>query len=258
MKEQNRILAELNRELHKLVDARLQEDIKGESDKDFFAIFALGKAYKTHEAILLLSEQGYGEDALVLTRMLFELMIITSYILQDETDQRLIRYLEHDWVQRKEMYDCVVTTDKGLEFLNNELQSGNRDPLTIADIEAEYKRVMKKHNYQKHLGWSDKSISKMAEAVGRGAAYKTIYKLQCMIGHNNARSINEYIALEDGVFVVKIRPDDNLIEQTLVATFDFFGAVIDEVDKQLDWKLKNKLKDLDKRFVQEIEKTKDK
>lgn len=99
-KEINTLLS-LNKQLHDLIETKLSFEIQNKDYRTFFAAFTIGRAFKTYEAIGNLCRGGYGEDAFMLTRTLFELMVTVIYIFQDTTDDRLIRYVSHDWVTRK-------------------------------------------------------------------------------------------------------------------------------------------------------------
>ena len=67
MKEEISILLKFNKQLHDLVDTKLQFDITDNDNKSFFTAFAIGKAFKTYEAVGVLCRSGYGEDAFILT-----------------------------------------------------------------------------------------------------------------------------------------------------------------------------------------------
>lgn len=250
MTEEVNILLKFNKELHHLVEAKLQSDITDKNNKVFFTAFALGKAFKTYEATGVLCRSGYGEDAFMLARTLFELMLTTVYILQDPTEDRLTRYASHDWVTRKQMYDNIVSSDSLLAGFNTEIESGDR-PNTVAEVEAEYKKVMEKYKYQNGT-WSDKSIKGMSEAIGRLDAYNTVYKLQCTLGHTNARSMNEYVSITDRGTILNIGPNWDLVKNTLVMAFDCFFHIAQEANEQFSWSLENTLEELAKRWAEEV------
>ena len=96
-------LFDFNNELRKIVDGVMDREFHKITPKVAFTTFALGKAYKTHEAILLLCLNGYGEDAAILTRSLFDLSITLLYILKDPTNKRVLRYFHYDSVIRKKI-----------------------------------------------------------------------------------------------------------------------------------------------------------
>lgn len=250
MTEEINILLKFNKELHDLVDTKLQLDITDGDNKAFFTAFAMGKAFKTDEAIGLLCRSGYGEDAFMLARTLFELMVTTAYILQDTTEDRLTRYASHDWVTRKQMYDYVVSNESLLAGLNKEIKSGNR-PDTVVEVEAGYKKVMDKYKYQNGT-WSDKSIKGMSESIERLDAYNTVYRLQCTLGHTNARSINEYVNVTEEGTILNIGPNWDLVKNTLVITFDCFFHITQEANSKFGWGLENRLEEMSKKWEEEV------
>lgn len=241
------LLYKLNQQLHELATKHMRDDLDTADNKSFFAAFTLGKAFKTHEAILLLCKNGFGEDAFMLSRTLFELMVMTLYILADETEDRLMRYVEHDWVTRKQMFDYIATKDELLKTLNEKIDSDATEPEVLATIEAEYQRVMDKYHYD-IKGWSDKSIKGMAEDVGRGDAYKTVYKLQSIMDHTSSRSMNEYMQHDQAGTIINVGPNPDLVETALVIAFDFFGMTFEKVSAQLKWETDTELDNLGQKF----------
>lgn len=254
MTEEINALLKFNKELHDLVDSKLQLDITDGDNKAFFTAFAIGKAFKTYEAIGLLCRSGYGEDAFMLARTLFELMVTTAYILQDTTEDRLTRYASHDWVTRKQMYDYVVSNESLLAGLTKEIESGNR-PDTVAEVEAEYKKVMEKYKYQNGT-WSDKSIKGMSESIGRLDAYNTVYRLQCTLGHTNARSMNEYVSVTEEGTILNIGPNWDLVKNSLVIAFDCFFHITQEANSKFGWGLESTLEEMSKKWAEEVGKLK--
>lgn len=250
MKEKMNILLSLNKQLHDLVEGKLQQDILDGNNKDFFVAFVMCKAFKTYEATGLLCRSGYGEDAFMLARTLLELMVIASYILQDDTEDRLMRYMSYDWVTRKKMYDYIVTKDDSLAELNKEIESGNRDN-TLAEVEEEYKKAMEKYKY-KNGRWSDKSIRGMCEAIGRVDLYHKVYSLQCTIGHTNARSMNDYTKITDEGTILNIGDNYDLASKTLAVVFECFFHIAKETGDRFGWGIESQLKELEKRFSKEV------
>lgn len=231
--------------LHKIAQTQLQNEIHDTASKTFFQAFVLGKAFKTFEAVLLLCHNGYGEDAFMLTRTLFELMVTDAYIMRDTTDDMLMRYLSYDWVTRKEMYDYIKENPGLLAQLNAELRSGG-NANAISEVEAEYQKAMDTYRYRN--GWSDKSIKGMSEAIGRSDMYSTVYKLQCTVGHTNARSMNEYARLGDSGTVFNIGANWDMVNTTLVIAFDCFFHILRESDQQFSWNIDKALEDLSQEY----------
>lgn len=235
-----------NKKLQDLVRSRIDSDIAPKDAKDYFLLFMLSKGYKTHQSIILLCEAGYGEDAFILSRALFELVISTLYIMKDETDKRVLRYFNYDWVLRKKMYDSMKENDHFAKRISSqELTEGN---LSIEKIESMYEEVIKNYKYGR-FGWSDKSIKGMAEDVGRLDAYNTLYVLQCNICHTNPTSVSEYLEDSDKEILINIDPNENLVKETLIGSFEYFGLLAESVGKKYEWEIQEPLEELFEEYV---------
>lgn len=241
MKQENfKILSDFNDKLKNIIELKLQKPIHNTDSKSFFIAFVLGKAYKTHDAILLLCKNGFGEDAFMLSRVLFELMVTSIYILNDESKERLERYFEYDWVIRKKLYDYMSRSDYLSKELNKKINGRSNAKEDIKEINMEYQRVKNKYNFN-NFGWSDKNIKEMAEEIGRIDAYNTVYSLQCTASHSGARDMNEYVRQENNGFIIDIGASYNSIEESLVINFDFFISIVRKADNIFQWNLKNQL-----------------
>ena len=241
MKQENiKVLLDFNNKLKNIIEPKLQESIYDKNSKSFFIAFVFGKAYKTHDAILLLCKNGFGEDAFMLSRVLFELMVTSIYILNDESGKRFERYVEYDWVTRKKLYDYIFNNKYLLTKLNKKIDGIKHKKEDLEEINKEYQWVKNKYKY-KNLGWSDKNIKEMAKEIGRIDAYNTVYSLQCTASHSSARNMNEYVKQESKEFIIDIGLSSNYIEESLVINFDFFISIVREADKIFKWNLKNQL-----------------
>jgi hypothetical protein len=231
----------LNNELDALLDNKLASGLNYSEPKQLFTTFIIAKGRRTHEAIVLLCKNGFGEDAFMLSRTLFELMIIFLYILADKTDQRLTRYMEYDHITRKKLYDHIATKP---ELLKDKRAT----PEVFQRIQTAYDEV--KENYEKPFTWSDKSIAKMSEEVGREEAYRTVYKLQCILSHSESRSINEYFKEEsDGSLAIDVGAKTNLIEHSLITDFDFFFSILENANEVFKFGLESEFEKVSKKYA---------
>jgi len=218
-------LLNFNYQLRNIIDAKIENGVTNNNPTDLYMAYVLGKSYKTYSATIMLCENKFGEDACMLARTLFELMVICKYILKDKTGERLKRFIDFDWVTRKQMLSYF-----------DDIQLQKLDNKTIKNIADNCDKAKKKWKYERGV-WSDKSIEKMAEDIGRLDAYKTVYKLQCNLGHSNPRSINEYVKEECGNFIVGIEGGNNFIEESLVIIFDFMSNIAKEAYQIYDWEI---------------------
>lgn len=219
-----KILLSMNQELRDLSDKITDVGPSASTQLDWLMVFSLGKGYKTQSAILSLCKMGYGEDAFVLTRTLFESMISLYYISADETNERAERFFAYDAVLRHEMLKNQIDKAGTLDKLIEKSRDPRLSTAVVQKISDEESEVQSKYKYKK--GWSDKSLRDMADAVHRLDAYNTVYKLQCQIAHNATRSMNEYAKETPEGIVLEIGPSENLVEETLVIVFDCFYHIV--------------------------------
>lgn len=245
-------LFRLNEELRGIICPALDLQPEPEGLQQYILLYALTKAYKTQGAALLLSENGFGQSAGILSRAIFELAITTLYILEDETGGRAERFFDYDWVMRANLYDYIVNESRIADGFE---QREDADEI-IGKILEEAQRV--KDKYPKigvNNRWSDETFKAMARAVGAEDAYKTAYHLQCNLSHPNPRDVNEYFSERQGGLVVHAGPDNNWISQSLVASFDFFIRLVQAWNKEFNFGLESKLEDLVDRYGKEVGKT---
>ena len=244
-------LFDFNNELRKIVNGVLNKEFHKITPKVAFTTFALGKAYKTHEAILLLCLNGYGEDAAILTRSLFDLSITLLYILKDPSNKRVLRYFHYDSVIRKKMFDHAKTVPTFAKLFEERKLNPKPEDTTIEEVEKYAKLAQSKYNYSR-MGWSDKPIRQMAEEVGRGSAYQTVYYLQSNISHSAVRTMNDYVKTHDKGYTVDIGRGESWVQEDLVASFDFFLAIVERSNKLLRLGLAKQINDLSKRYLGEV------
>lgn len=244
-------LFDFNEELRKIVDGIMDKEFHKITPKVALTTFMLGKAYKTHGAILFLCAQGYGEDAAILTRSLFDLSITLLYILKDPTNKRVLRYFRYDSIIRKRMFDYAKDVPIFAKLFEERKLHPKSGDTTIEEVEKYAKLAQKKYKYG-DMGWSDKTIRQMAEEVGRGGAYRTVYYLQSNITHSAVRTMNDYVKAHDKGYTVDIRRGESWVQEDLVASFDFFMAVVSRSNKTLRLRIAKQLNDLSKRYLGEV------
>lgn len=253
IQEKYKYIINFNQELRDVADIAINREYKNQNDKQFFTSFCLGKAYKTHLSILTLCKQGYGEDAAILARSLYELMINLIYILNDSSGERLKRYASYDWIIRQQIYEYAKTVPEMVKMIEERGIDPRPGDETPKDIAEQAKECKEKYNFRSYGGWSDKSIAKMAEEVGRVGAYRTVYSLFSNFTHTAPRAMNDYIKENKDGFTVEVGPTENFVEETLVASFDFFITIIDRFDELNGEMLKDKTADVEKRYLQKVE-----
>ncbi|MDD5147799.1 MAG: DUF5677 domain-containing protein [Candidatus Daviesbacteria bacterium] len=245
-------LFKYNNELRKIADEAIKREYYDQEDKQFFSGFFLGKAYKTHHSILTLCRQGQGENAAMLARSLFDLLITLLYILKDPTSYRLQRYADYDWVIRQNVYEYAKDVPDLIKLIEERGKNPKPQDNTPQEISYKAKSVQEKYKYKTYLGWSDKSLSKMAEEVGRKGPYRTVYNIFSQFIHTAPRVVNDYVKEKEGKFLIETGPTDNFVEEVLVASFDFFISILQKFDELNGELLKVKILDVEKRYLQKV------
>lgn len=241
--QQFNILFRFNHDLRSIADKIIDAVVNVTSNKEMFAVFCFGKAYKTHGAVLLLCQNGLGQDAAMLMRSLIDLLVTLFYILNDPTEERLQRYFAYDWVLRKKMLDYCKSRPE-ISSLMPEIDAN--------EVENQSKIAKEKYKYDKPH-WSDKNIREMAEEIGRPDLYATVYSLQSQILHTAPRALNEYIKNEHNGYVVDVGQNDSWIEETLVASFDCYFHIVQKCDELLNLGKAFQLVELKKQYETEVE-----
>jgi len=251
IKSKYKALLSFNQELRNLADKMLDKEQKMVGPRDMFTAFAIGKGYKTHGAVLLLGKQGYGEDASILARSLFDLLINLLYIQADQTDGRAYRYFQYDWILRKKMFTYALGKPEIMDKIQERTNNPRSDDTTIQEVEEQAKLSQEKNNYTER-GWSDKSLHDMAQEVGRIDAYKTVYRLQCQLDHNATRSVNEYAKQSQGGIVFEVGQSGNWVEESLVIAFDFYYSILVAFNSHFKAGFDKEILDLENRYVTEL------
>lgn len=205
------------------------------SPKDGVAAYALTKGYKTHGAILQLCKSGYGEDAGILVRSLFELLITLLYIIDDSTEERAYRYMSYDWVMRKKMFETTITNNPEiLSKFNERRNSSKLDRELFEHVLDMAKKVEQKYAY-KNGTWSDRDLRSMAQSVGRDSMYDLVYRLYSQNTHSFARTMNDYARSTSEGIEYSLAESENWIQEDLIAAFDCYSQIVEAVSKHFSW-----------------------
>ena len=247
-------LFSFNHQLKLLVDDYLERVIRNIGPKDALVAFTLAKSYKTHSAIMTLCEGGYGEDASILNRTIFELLITLLYILKDPTDERAYRYYAFDWILREKMFNYAEQKPELLLQLEQRELKPKKGDVSISEVKKMAKQVQDKYKY-KGYNWSDKSLGEMADEVNRSGQYKTMYRLSSQHTHSHSRVMNDYVKPTENGFTNFAGISDNWVEEDLVMAFDFFSGIFAAASDQYGWKVEKELEPLFDKFLKIIEET---
>lgn len=155
------------------------------SDPEFIAQFVLGKSATSFEAVRHLCRDGFGPDALMIARTIFENAINLAYI-NKRPAERAALFLEFEHVEEYRQMESLKKALPSERVVSAEDE--NR-------IGAEYRKV--RNNY-KGASWSGESMQSMALECGLGLQYALIYRIASGFVHGGPRSAHTYIERQAG------------------------------------------------------------
>ena len=167
----------------------LQLNIDEESLEMQVFYFFHSKVRKTYQAIKLLWDKGFSEDAFILSRTLYEISLQARYIQSDP--QLLVeRYLRFDPVRRWKHYlNFKKNADRALV---QELEE--KSSKSLEELKKLHDESMGKFNYKGQNWWGD-TIEWLALKLGNGkdSIYSGLYPIQSGFVHSDVRSSRSYI-----------------------------------------------------------------
>lgn len=208
-----------------LLQARIDQDNAYAQLVSFFA----GKACKTHKAIVILAERGYGQDAGILLRSLVDL-VISAYWISKDPVPRVERYMDYDWILRSK-YENVGRSADALARLTPEI----RAKIAALDVEIKKKAqgAKQKHRYDRR-GWSGTSIWDMAKEVGFQNYYNYAYRLLSDLEHSNSRSTTSYLEEVSGAYQFNVGPGPQYVRVVLATAYHLLIDLFSLADKVLN------------------------
>ena len=156
-------------------------------------LFFYFKVRKTYKAIVLLWNQGYPEDAFILTRTLFEISLQVRYISEDP-QSRSERFIRFDPVRRWRHF-AKLQKSGGENFL----QEWTKNPKMLQQLEQDHDESMKKFCYSKNSqNWWGESLEWLAKHLGNGTdpIYFGLYPIQSGYVHSDIRSSRAYLKID--------------------------------------------------------------
>jgi len=152
-------------------------------DNDFLVktvcLFFFAKAYKSFQVFQLLWEKGFTEDAQIIARTIFEIMLQTKYISEEPLKLSTL-FIDFDGFARYRWFEKISKLNSSIKVPQN--------------LKSEYDRV--KANYEKSKNknhWWGESIKWLAKETDCEEWYVSLYRQQSELVHSGVFSINEYI-----------------------------------------------------------------
>jgi hypothetical protein len=167
-----------------LVDEYLCINETPNTDISEVTMFLLAKYYKTALAFKTLVVSGFEEDARILLRTLFEILINLSYLSRDSVN-RSRQFIEFYFIEHKHLLDSIR---KHYRMTYDKLDSNIKNKVI-----SDYNRV--KNKYSNETQWSGKSIHQMAKELGHNAKYwyDIVYSPESSYVHSSVSSSEKFL-----------------------------------------------------------------
>jgi hypothetical protein len=163
--------------------------------------YFFGKAYKTLQAVRLLCKNGYGQDAEILSRSIYELALQASYMAQDPKNRARL-WINHDRVVRYNFY-------KGLKKSGNidTAEKIESEKAKFAELERCYHKYRSDYRPSENCWWGN-TIKWLAEQVSKEISYwhGAIYPMQSDLVHSGVASVNRYLSGNEHCATMDCRP----------------------------------------------------
>ena len=220
----------------------LKLDGKNEEERLYkgIALYFFAKGRKTYQSIKLLCLDKLAEDASVLTRSLFEMVVDLVYVGQEPS--RRVLYCEYEIIQKVK--------------LHRKLEEGKKknDPWCIkilaskgqAQLEAElkeYERV--KGNYPNKDRWSGESRKDIAEKIGMGWQYNYVYFILSALAHTSPTAVDSYLRFNTSGTLEYRNSEPGDVERVWNTASIYFLIIINCLNDAFRLCLDDKIKKID-------------
>lgn len=180
------------------------------------------KGFNTFWATLTLCKEGFGSEAMITVRSLFNLVINLLWISKENPEERAERFLAFDIVYRKQRRDIVKSYNPSLP-----------DPPNFTKIEGQYDSLKTKYNLTgdpRRDKWTEKSIARMTDEVGKKKDYDIIYSYLSEIEHSGASSLSRYVEVDNASLKLHPGPSTEAIYIGLLLNYDNFYLLLRQVN----------------------------
>jgi len=242
MNEELKEIYELNNSL-----LQLAENLQGELIKKPITLspdlgvlrFFFAKASKTAKAVVFLCQEGHPEDALVLVRTIFEIVVKSFYISKSDPIERARAFILYDALKKRKQFRKMAAwnrermiedreVEKALKKIEDECDTLEKDPQISRDT----------------LMWPKKHLSELSKEVDLTWEYLTFYWISCLYTHTDIRSCMSFVSETDKGPSFDKKPDDKFTKNVLIYLSDFFIKIIQEFDCRFNLGYQNNISEL--------------
>jgi len=218
-------LFSVNYELQSMVNTIYEKGGYPNNKRNRIASAFLAKSIKTNYAIVKLCKYGYGEDAVILARSIFDILVDLLYMLRFKRDTMLDRYELWDYVIRAKMLNVEGKTRNQKKLIREREKNPKPGDESYVEINRHAQKAKKRFKYRSDT-WRPHQLNIMAGKVGMGHAYKTMFKLHSQVVHTAPRIINNYAVVSGNDIHYSSAPSHLYLEDALIAGFWLSAQVL--------------------------------
>lgn len=192
--------------------------------------FIGGRAFKSYHAILNLCEIAYTEDAAVILRSLFNLLVITRWLIADQSEERARKYIAWFWIAMNEDLGRGATTiTPELAAMVREQYENHRRIFEYRDEHGQEKTRKKWHEPEAA------NIFEMAEQVELMPHYEGLYRPLSSIEHSDAVAYFAMVSAAEpkGSGLGLALHSDLFVPAYVRNAFQYFGEILSSWNRML-------------------------
>lgn len=214
----------------------------------FLLCFFFTKASKTASAIVLLCKD-YAEDAFVLVRTIFEIVVKMLYIFKSDSMERARAFILYDHLEKRKQLRKIAEWNKEKNIENKELDEAlEKEEEICKTMEKDYEISIDK------VRWPKKTLEELSKEVDLAHTYYTVYWLSSLYTHTLIRSSMSYVSKTNKILSFDIKPDEQLSKDILIYLCHLFTRMVREFDNRFSLGYGHRISGVEEKFEKFMQK----
>jgi hypothetical protein len=171
--------------------------VRGNLEYKRAMLFFFAKAYKTYQAAELLWNSGYGEDAYLLTRAIYEIRLQVLFMSRDPT-KRSKDFMDH--LLKSAFGTLQLLWRRGRKDWQSGLDLGEADIREAANLTGRIDLLKDAESAERSIKqkwWGGGGIKRLVTDLQLDAEYDWVYAFLSDYEHSGARILTEYVRLSE-------------------------------------------------------------
>jgi len=205
-------------------------------------VYLTVKLLRHEEALEILADRGFGSEAGMILRSMFEAAVNIMWIIKDDNlIPNLKKYTDYQFVASKRYRDNISKRD----VLKDLPEAAQEEWKRYSDVlDEKVREVMDEYSFNTYKPWSGKTLKEMANDVGWGERYDTLYQLYSDVIHSGTMSVQDYLVFDNtGKVTVNYRVQTGHCKTCLYEGRVYLVMAFSFLDTLLDLKLENFIDD---------------